>query len=113
MVQRKLIQLVTRRVWVRSLASFSGLRIQHCHELWCRQKTQLRFCVPAAVMQTSSCSSDSTPNLGTSICHGCSPKKNRARERMCVGVYMYQWVTLLHSRNGHDTVNQLYSNFLN
>ena len=22
--------------WVRSLASFNGLRIWHCHELWCR-----------------------------------------------------------------------------
>ena len=27
-------QLVAMRVWVQSLASFSELRIQHCHELW-------------------------------------------------------------------------------
>ena len=23
------------RTWVQSLASFGGLRIQHCRELWC------------------------------------------------------------------------------
>jgi len=28
-----------------------------------------------AVAQASSYCSDSTPSLGTSICHGCSPKK--------------------------------------
>ena len=34
--QRKRIQLGTIRLWVRSLATFSGLKIWHCHELWCR-----------------------------------------------------------------------------
>ena len=27
--------LVSMRTWVQSLVSFSGLRIWHCHELWC------------------------------------------------------------------------------
>ena len=36
MVQWKPIQLGTMMLWVRSLASFSGLRMWHCHELWCR-----------------------------------------------------------------------------
>ena len=36
MAQRKTIRLGSMRLWVRSLASFSGLRIQHCCELWCR-----------------------------------------------------------------------------
>ena len=36
MAQQKQIQLGTMRLQVRSLASLSGLRIQHCHELWCR-----------------------------------------------------------------------------
>ena len=36
MVQRKSIRLGTMRIWVQSLASLSGLRIQHCCELWCR-----------------------------------------------------------------------------
>ena len=34
-------QLVSMRMWVRSLALLGGLRIQHCHELWCRLHTQL------------------------------------------------------------------------
>ena len=29
------------RMWVLSLISLSELRIQHCHELWCRSQTQL------------------------------------------------------------------------
>ena len=32
-----------------SLASLSGLRIQHCHKLWCRLQTQLRSGVAVAV----------------------------------------------------------------
>ena len=45
-------------VW--SLASFSVFRIQCCQKLWCRQ----------------SCSFNSTPGLGTAICHRCNHKKN-------------------------------------
>ena len=29
------------RLWVQSLASLSGLRILHCHELWYKSQTQL------------------------------------------------------------------------
>ena len=36
---------------------------------------QLRSRVAVAVAVAGSYSSDSTPSLGTSICHGCSPKK--------------------------------------
>ena len=32
------------------LASFSGLRIPSCHELWCRSKTQLGAGVAVAVV---------------------------------------------------------------
>ena len=42
MAQRKQIQLGTMRLRVRPLASLSGLRIWHCHELCYRSKTQLR-----------------------------------------------------------------------
>ena len=52
---------------VRSLASLSGLRIQHCHDLWCRSQTQLESCM--AVVQAGSCSSDLTPSLGTGNFH--------------------------------------------
>ena len=39
--QRKRIQLGTMRLQVRSLALLSGLRIQHCHELWYTLQTWL------------------------------------------------------------------------
>ena len=66
MAQWKRIQLGTRRLWVRSLATLSGLQ------------TQLGSCVVAvAVVQADSCSSDLTPSLGTSVCHECSPRKKK------------------------------------
>ena len=37
------------RMWVWSLALLGGLRIQHCHELWCRLLTWLGSCVAVAV----------------------------------------------------------------
>ena len=43
--------------------------------LWCRSQTRLRSRVAEAVMQAGSYSSDSTLSLGTSLCHGCGPKK--------------------------------------
>ena len=36
--------------------------------------------LPWAVVQVCSCSFDSTPGLGTSMCHGCSPKKRGKRQ---------------------------------
>ena len=38
--QWKRIQLGTMRLWIQSLASLSGLRIGHCHELWCKSKME-------------------------------------------------------------------------
>ena len=72
--QQKRIQLGSVRSWVRSLASLIGLRIRHCHELWCRSQTQLKSGVAVAVVQAGSCSSNSTPSLGTSRCPKCGPK---------------------------------------
>ena len=48
--QQKRIQLGTMRLRVQSLASLSGLRIWHCHELWCRLQMWLRSCVAVAVV---------------------------------------------------------------
>ena len=53
------------RMHVQSLASLSGLRFQHCLELWCRLQAQLRSGIAVAIAQASSCSSDLTPSLGT------------------------------------------------
>ena len=38
-------------VAVRSLALLSGLRIRHCHELWCRSQTQLGSRVAVALFR--------------------------------------------------------------
>ena len=56
---------------------FSGLRIQHCHELWCGSQTQLRYGVDVAVVQASAYSPDSTLSLETSISCRCGPKKTK------------------------------------
>ena len=72
MVWRKQIQLVS-------------MSIQCCCELWCRSQTWLRFHVTVAVVVAvavvGSCSSDLTPSLGTSIFHGCDPKKKKAKTK--------------------------------
>ena len=44
-VQQKRIRLGNIRLWVRSLASLSGLRIWCCHELWCRSQMRLGSCI--------------------------------------------------------------------
>ena len=36
--------------------------------------------VAVAVAYAGSCSSDSTPSLGTSICPGCGPKKEKKKK---------------------------------
>ena len=86
MAQWKWIQLGTVRLQVWSLASLSGLRIGCCCELRCRLQTWFRSCV--AVAAAGSYSFDLTPSLGTSICHGYSPKKRQReiRSRSPVGM---------------------------
>ena len=66
---------------VRPLASLSGLRIQHCPELWCRSQMWFRSRVAGAVAQAGSCRSNWTPGLGTSVCHGCGPKKTKKKKK--------------------------------
>ena len=50
-----------------------GSRIWRGYKLWYRWQMQLRSGIAVAV--AVSCSSDSTPSLGTSICHRCGHKK--------------------------------------
>ena len=83
-VQQKWIQLVSTKMWVRSLTSLSGLRIWCCCELWCRLQTQFRsgVAVAVAVAVAGSCSSDLTPSLRTSMCHReCGPKKEKKKKK--------------------------------
>ena len=72
---------VYMRMRVRSLASISGLRIQHCCELWCRSQMQLGSCVAVAMAVAGSCSSDSTSSLETSICLECGPKRQKKKKK--------------------------------
>ena len=49
---------------VQYLALLSGLRIQHCHQLWLRLQMQFRSCITVAVAQTCNCSCNLTPSPG-------------------------------------------------
>ena len=80
MAQQNEIWLRTMRLQVWSLASLSGLRIWSCCELWCRLQMQLGPGVAAAVAQARSWNSDSTPSLGTSMCHRCGLKKKKIKK---------------------------------
>ena len=53
MAQRKRVWLGTMRFRIQSLAFLSGLRIQHCRELWRRSETWLRSGVSVAVAATA------------------------------------------------------------
>ena len=68
------------RLQVPSLAFLSGLRIWCCRELWYRSQTWLGSHVAVAVAVADRYSSDSTPSLGTSICHTYSPKKKQKKK---------------------------------
>ena len=65
-------------VW--SLASFSGLRIQHCLELWCRFQMWLgsQRCCGCGVCQRLEL--HETPSLGKSICHRCGPRNDKTKQ---------------------------------
>ena len=68
-------------MWVWSLASLSGLRIWCCHKLPCGSQMKLRSYVAVVVAKASSCSSNSIPSLGTSICCRCSCKKKKKKKK--------------------------------
>ena len=66
--------LVSMRMWVRSLALLSGLRIWRCCKLWCRSQMWLWSGIAVAVVYADRCSSDLTPSPGISIWLRCGPK---------------------------------------
>ena len=55
------------------------VKIHCCYELWYRSEMQLKSLV--AVVEAGSYTSDLTPSLGTSICHGCPKKTKRERKK--------------------------------
>ena len=89
--QQKGILLVSLRMQIRSLASLSVLRIQHCRELWCRSQTWLWFY-----------SSDSTPSLGISICRrrGLKIKRQKKLKIMISLVPAVTWTKDTREGNG-------------
>ena len=66
-------------MWVRSLASLSGLRIWCYCKLRLRSQLQLRSHVAVAVVDAGSCNSNSTLSPGPSVCHRCDHKKKEKR----------------------------------
>ena len=97
------------RTQVQSLASFTGLMIWHCRELWHRSQMQLRSGVALAVVEAGGYSSDSTPSLETSICLRYSLKKTKKKlfsqpvmhilqrcSGFCLGVKTYKVVFILY-----------------
>lgn len=56
------------RMLIQSLATISGLRMQHCFRVYQTSKMSLRTNVVMAVAQANTWSSDLTPSSGTSIC---------------------------------------------
>ena len=81
MAQWVTIQLAPMRIWVPFPASISGLRIWHYGKLRSRSQMGLRSLVAVAGAQAGSRSSNSTPSLGTSICHRGSPKKQKKKKK--------------------------------
>ena len=75
------IQLVSIRIQVQFLASLSRLRsgIAVSCGVGCRHSLDVAlrlWCRPAALAPIWS------PSLGTSICHGCSPKKQKKKKKV-------------------------------
>ena len=69
-------QIVSVRMQVQSLASLSGLRIWHCSKLLQRSQMWLGSGIAVA----GSCSSDSTPSWGASVCYRCGCKKGEKKK---------------------------------
>ena len=70
------------KMWVQSLAWLSELRIWCFCKLWHRSQMWLRPGVAMAVVYACSFTSSWTPNLGTSICPSCGPKKKKRKKKI-------------------------------
>ena len=93
-------------MWVRSLASPSRLRIQSCCKLQCRLQMWLGsgIAMAVAVAVAGSCSSESTLNLGASICAGVAVKRKKKRDfqdhillKWKWSLYFQGWVSFVGS----------------
>ena len=83
LAQQKRIQLVTMRLQVQYLTLLSGLRIQRCHDLWCRSQTLLRFYV--VVWHRLAATAPIQPLAWKPpLCRGYGPKKKKKKNRICL-----------------------------
>ena len=71
--------------------------------LWlgCRSHSRLGSCIAVGVAQAGSCSSHSTPSLGTSICLGGGPKK---KIKGVPVVAQQKQMTSIHEDTGSSSV---------
>ena len=86
--------LVSMRIWVRVLASLSGLRFWNCHKWQHGLQMWLRCCVAVATVSAGHCSSSSSPSLGTSKCCMYSPKKKNEWTLVETMVSEWWWIVL-------------------
>lgn len=85
------------RTQVQSLALLGRLKIQLCHELWCRLQVWLRSHVAMAVGKASGYSCNLTLSLGTSICLRFGPENEKKKKKgVPVLRFQFQFLALLN-----------------
>ena len=107
MAQMKQIQIASMRIQVQSLALLSGRKSRIAVTCGVGRRCKLRSHVAVAVAQAGNCSSNSTPSLGTSICHRCGPKKAKNKQTKTLLIVKFQaqlnvqslvqWITMYQS----------------
>ena len=93
------------RMWVQSLSSFIGLRIQHCHKLWYRSQMWLGSSVAVFVVQACSYSSDLTPSLATFI--GSKSGLKKKKNPSCI--YYYSSINIIKYHPSYLLLYEKYS----
>ena len=77
---------------VQSLASLSGLRIQHCCKLWHRSQMQLRSGIAVAVLKTCSVGLIHRPRAWELLyAAGAAPPKKRKRKKSILLLQIRVW----------------------
>ena len=65
----------------RSLVSLSGLRLWHCHELWCRSQVQLESGIAVVWRRLKAAALIRPLAWGTSICLRFGPKETKNKKK--------------------------------
>ena len=99
-------RLASMRTQVPSLASLTGLRIQHCCELWCRSKMRLGSGVAVALVLASGYSSDWTPQPGNLYMPQVQPYKAKKKKKKKCSVIDLWWYANFSCT--HNSIIQIY-----